>query len=1785
MSSVDDRIVNMQFNNKQFTTGAAESLKSMDAVENKVASMGKSKGMSQLGSSVDTVKGKFSALQVAGVTAIATVSNKVVNAGLNMLKSFTIQPILDGFSEYQTNLNSVQTVMANTGASVKQVNKALNQLNHYSDLTIYNFSEMARNVGTFTAAGVDLKTSVSAIQGIANIAALSGSSSQQASTAMYQLSQAIAAGRVNLQDWNSVVNAGMGGKKLQTALAQTAIAMGKISDKAVQLGKGSAALKINGEAFRQSISAVGGDSWLSSDVLVKTLAAMDGRFSRVYYESQRTKDGLRKYTKQSEITAQIEKARVELAKQGVKYSDEQFKSIEKMANASVSAATTVKTLPQLINVVQESLGSIWSNAFSGILGNFVQSKNLWTAVGNVIQTQTQKLNNSFSLLLTGWARAGGRVDVIRGFKHIFFDLGKVMGSVKEAFRDVFPADASNTLVKLSDAFRKFTLALVGHKKTWDDLRDIFGGIFAVFHIGLSITIAITKGIIAFFSAVFQGGKQGSGSMLDIVAAIGRVLKAVDRAITSGGILTDVFVTIGKVAGTAVGFVVKMVGYLVTGIAALVKGQGIGAFASAFGSAKDDLAGFANTLSSIGGPFKAVLGFFSKMHVSVNGIGDAISNVVAKAASMGGVVGALARALGPIGGMLKGFSGKALDLGKQGAQIAEGIVGGLLQGLVGSDIAGKIKDFANGIVTWIKDALGIHSPATSLIPVGFNIAAGIAVGIVNGIATIIKAVATAISGLFSGMDGMDFASFFNAIMTGVVLITIQRFVSTLTSIAKPVESVMSGVRGALSQATDTLKTMQSAVKYKALLQIAIAVGLLTASLIALSFINPKKLAVGLGAISLMISELVGAMAALVKIDGKGSLALVATAMVQMAVAIDLLAVAIAALGALPLKTLEKGMGAVALMLAVLVKGMSSLAKNVEGVPVAAAAMISMAVAINLLVVAVAALGNMDMGTLAKGIGSIALLIGILVGAMESIGAISKEAPVAAAAMISMAVAIDLLAAAVLVFGKMSVGSLVKGGVMIAAMVTVLVVAMEALGTTGPLAAAGAAGMLLIATAVNLLIPALLALSLVPWDTFLKGLAMLTLLAVPLGVIGAVAEATAVGLLALGAAIALAGLGFLAFGKGFALVAATGVAGVAVITAAVTAFLALIPSIVASFANAFVALVQVLANASPKLRKAFGTIFKNMLGVITDSIPEITKLTLALLNALYRVLRSYIPKVVKLFTLLISSGLDAIKKLSPKIVDTGISILEDLLDGIDKHISKIIDKGTNIIVKFIKGIGNAGIKITNAAGDTVVKFINDLSDAIDKHSADLRAAGLKLIGSVFNAATGGLAGKFASLGHSLGSGLGALKNKLTGRAIRAGHDIGSSIAAGITKALIHNVGLAKAIGVNIQGGILAVAKEGAPLTDAQKAQNVQIRRARAAVYAANAAQEAADRKKVDAQAAKAEAKRIEKENNKKLKNKHLTPAQKKAIKKSSNEAAKASAKADAAATKAQKVADAKANAVQDAQAFRDADAAGRGDIDAAKAVTAANNARDALARSQEEFKQAQKFKDTNRKLYDQLIKDAKAKAKAAQNYADQAKHYQTEAQGYYAQSIKDQADALEKQVTDQQAAADWQAKFDAADTATQAQMYKTRADQENSDAAAAKANYEKYLQLARDTASTDAALAQSYLDQASSYADQAQNQADAAKQDVAAAEQLLNQGTTTTDSGGSVISPSASVLANAAKAIDDYTQSMKQSVEAAKADQGPTQFVQNNYSPTQLDSATIYRQGKNLVAAASSKLGTN
>jgi tape measure domain-containing protein len=464
-ASIDERIVQMQFDNAQFESKARTTMSTLDKLRAKLNFTKSTAELSNIADDLNNVNfgniekaannvnSCFTFLGRTINTELDRIVNKAVDTGNKVSSALTIDPLKDGLEEYKTQMDAIQTILANTkskGTTIDDVTAALDELNTYADQTIYNFSQMTKNIGTFTAAGVGLKTSVASIKGIANLAAVSGSSAQQASTAMYQLSQAIAAGTVKLQDWNSVVNANMGGEVFQKALERTARVMGT--------GVDAALAKVNG-SFRESLSK----GWLTSDVLTETLAQISGAYDDAA-----------------------------LAAKG--YTEEQIKEIQDLAETAKSAATEIKTLPQLIDVAKEALGSGWTKSFEYIFGNFEQAKKIFTSIGNTMQKFIDISSDARNSVLKDWSDMGGRDQMVTGLANAFWSLYAVVASVKKAFTDIFPAVTGKTLFDLTKKFREFTTHLMISKSTSEAITNTFRGLFALLKAGINIIGALAKAL-------------------------------------------------------------------------------------------------------------------------------------------------------------------------------------------------------------------------------------------------------------------------------------------------------------------------------------------------------------------------------------------------------------------------------------------------------------------------------------------------------------------------------------------------------------------------------------------------------------------------------------------------------------------------------------------------------------------------------------------------------------------------------------------------------------------------------------------------------------------------------------------------------------------------------------------------------------------------------------------------------------------------------------------------------------------------------------------------------------------------------------------------------------------------------------------------------------------------------------------------------------------------------------------------------------------------------------------
>lgn len=440
-NTIDERVVKMQFDNASFEKNVQTSLSTIANLKNAL-NFGKV-DLSGIASNIEKITDKVTGMGGIWDTVLNRISNKIVDVGQHLANMAVVDPFRDGFKEYETQLDSVQTIMANTGKSVDVVNEALDAMNTYSDKTIYNFQEMAANLGRFTAAGTELETSQQAIMGISNLAAVSGSNSQKASVAMYQLSQAIAAGALKLQDWNSVVTAGMGGKVFQDALQRTAQHM---LDANVQVKDASG----NMISYKE---AIGGTT-----TSIKDMIAEEGTFQASLKNGWITGDvlteTLRQFQLNVETTEDYAKAVQELVDAG--YTQEEAKQIADMAKTAMDAATKVKTFSQLIDTTKEALGSGWAKTWQIIFGDFEEAKELWTGVSDVLNGFIDRTSDARNAVLQGWKDLGGRTKLIEGLTNVFHIFGNVLKPLKDAVTLVFPPITARNIVDITNKFAEFT---------------------------------------------------------------------------------------------------------------------------------------------------------------------------------------------------------------------------------------------------------------------------------------------------------------------------------------------------------------------------------------------------------------------------------------------------------------------------------------------------------------------------------------------------------------------------------------------------------------------------------------------------------------------------------------------------------------------------------------------------------------------------------------------------------------------------------------------------------------------------------------------------------------------------------------------------------------------------------------------------------------------------------------------------------------------------------------------------------------------------------------------------------------------------------------------------------------------------------------------------------------------------------------------------------------------------------------------------------------------------------
>ena len=983
--SIDRRVVEMRFDNKEFDKNVSTTMTVLEKLKEKLSFKGAGENFestSGLSSAIDGVKNRFSALEVIGTTALVNLTNSAVNLGKQMAKSLTIDQVKAGFSEYELKMGSIQTIMASTGASVDAVNEKLNELNAYSDRTIYSFSDMTSNIGKFTNAGVELDDAVNAMKGISNEAALAGANANEASRAMYNFSQALSAGFVMNRDWMSIENANMATKGFKQQLIDTAVAMGTLTK--TEEGYVSTTTNANGQVseafdsvskFRDSLQS----QWLTTDVLTQTLNNYSVDLENM---SDKEVDAWRKKMKT------------------IGYTDEQIAGIEKLSKQAYAAAQDVKTFSQLVDTVKESIGSGWAQTFENIFGNLEEAKQLWTGVNNVISDFVSRSADARNALLKAWHDSPrGRDAMITGFQNLYKAVSAIVKPIHEAFRDVFPPTTVNQLLNFSTRFRALTSHMIISAETAEKIRHVFTALFSVLKAGTSIVGSIFKIFTSLIKVLLPIGSTGLTILDGISQGLSKMASAADtvtgklRELTQG--------LLGK-AISGLGQLFSLIG---KGLSHLDLGKIIGLLAGG---------GLVGVIMKV---YKAVTlvtdklqNLFGEDGEGKGGIKEGIQNVLDGLSESLNTfqaslkVGQLATIAISIG-ILAAACSTLADIPVNKLAAAVGAVGGLFGELAGASHLMKGAE-TKGIIA-MAGAVVILAHAVETLSEVENLGKGLL-----GVAAILGEL-TAFCIVFDKMELQPKS--LNKTATGLILMAIA-----INMLAKPVKDLGALDTGQLVQGLIALGVMLgefagvafafSKIDTKGMTKAGLAMVLMAASmrllvkpLSVLGAMDMKSLAKGLGGMGSALLELAGFTAIMSKIAaGSGNIMKASAALLVMSVGIKIMAGAISQMG----NDAKAGQGLAVMFGSLLILGaaMAAMQNSLAG----AAAMIVVAGALAIMAPAIALLSSLDI----KGVG-VGLLA--LAGTLAVFGIGSMLLAPVIPLMIALAAAMALLGVGVLSLG--------------------------------------------------------------------------------------------------------------------------------------------------------------------------------------------------------------------------------------------------------------------------------------------------------------------------------------------------------------------------------------------------------------------------------------------------------------------------------------------------------------------------------------------------------------------------------------------------------------------------------------------------------------------------------------------------------------------------------------------------------------------------------------------------
>ena len=540
--AVDTKTVEMRFDNQNFESNAKQSISTLEKLKSALKLDGASKGLSDIekasekldfknvDNALEKVGKKFNWLETIATGALLRIGMQAVEAGEKLVKSLTIDQLNAGWDKYEEKTTAVQTIMANlrdeTGrfideaAKMDYVNEQIEKLNWFSDETSYSLTDMTSNIGKFVANGQGLEDSVTAMQGIATWAAVSGQNSQVAARAMYNISQAMGVGSMKMIDWKSIENANMATAEFKETAIAIAQSKGKLKEGEVTI-----------ESFRESLNK----GWFDKEVMMDTFKEYGSAIEKVQTKIQEYADANEGRT----LTAS--KALKMLAAENDEFANS-------LGYRAFRAAQEAKTLTEAINATSDAVSTKWTQIFENIFGNYLEQRELWTNLANdlwdVFAGPLDDLKVVFDYWNEGIDGISGRTHIIEGFSNVFNSLihsvrddetgeitrYSIFDTIKNGFKEVFGLDKEakelgKSLWNLTKRFKEFTEKLVPTEETLEKIKNSFKGLFTLFKIGGKLVSAIVKPFKDLFGNVFKNGLSG---VLDLADGFGSLIQNFDK---------------------------------------------------------------------------------------------------------------------------------------------------------------------------------------------------------------------------------------------------------------------------------------------------------------------------------------------------------------------------------------------------------------------------------------------------------------------------------------------------------------------------------------------------------------------------------------------------------------------------------------------------------------------------------------------------------------------------------------------------------------------------------------------------------------------------------------------------------------------------------------------------------------------------------------------------------------------------------------------------------------------------------------------------------------------------------------------------------------------------------------------------------------------------------------------------------------------------------------------------------------------------------------------------------